>query len=125
MGTAAADEDALMAAHADVAALGLVPEVKTYLEVEADNLAKDRLTTYRVAIRVLSDERQEVYRLIKGMSADPTDIDLTRPKSTMAATYLREADGAETPLPTYPQHLLCDENGTFPVVLNDWERDVL
>ncbi len=65
------------------------------------------------------------YRLIKGMSADPTDIDLTRPKSSMEATSLREADGAETPLPTYPHHLLCDENGTFPVVLNDWEREVL
>nr|MBP6582835.1 type III restriction endonuclease subunit R [Chromatiaceae bacterium] len=120
-----AEDEALMAAHVDIAALGLVPEVKSYLDGEAEKLANAWLTQHRVVIKALSDERQEVYRLIKGMSADPTDIDLTRPKSTMEATSLREADGAETPLPTYPHHLLCDENGTFPVVLNDWEREVL
>lgn len=120
-----AEDEALMAAHVDIAALGLVPEVKSYLDGEADKLAHAWLTAHRVAIKALSDERQEVYRLIKGMSADPTDIDLTRPKSSMEATSLREADGSETLLPTYSHHLLCDENGTFPVVLNDWEREVL
>lgn len=120
-----ADFEALMAAHAEVAALGLVPEVKTYLEAEADKLAKDWLTTYRVAIKALSDERQEVYRLIKCMSADPTDIDLSKPKSWMEATHAREADGTETPLPTYAHHLLCDADGAFPAELNAWERDVL
>jgi hypothetical protein len=120
-----ADFEALMAAHAEVAALGLVPEVKTYVEAEADKLAKDWLTTYRVAIKALSDARQEVYRLIKGMSTDPTDIDLSKPKSWMEATHAREADGTETPLPTYPHHLLCDADGAFPAELNAWERDVL
>lgn len=33
--------------------------------------------------------------------------------------------GSESILPAYPSHLLCDENGVFPVVLNDWEREVL
>jgi type III restriction enzyme len=32
------DEDALLEAHADIAAIGLVPDVKAYLEAEADNL---------------------------------------------------------------------------------------
>jgi hypothetical protein len=59
------------------------------------------------------------------MSTDPTDIDLSRPRSSMEATTVREADGSETPLPTYPRHLLCDEKGDFPAELNDWERDVL
>jgi hypothetical protein len=119
------EDEALMDAHADIAALGLIPEVKTYLDAEADKLATTWLTTHRVAIKALSDERQEVYRLIKGMSTDPTDIDLSRPRSSMEATTVREADGSETPLPTYPRHLLCDEKGDFPAELNDWERDVL
>ena len=33
-------EDALMEAHADIAALGLVPEVKLYLDAEAEVVAK-------------------------------------------------------------------------------------
>lgn len=119
------DEEALREARADVAALGLVPEVKTYLEAEADKLAQQWLTTYRVNIKALSDARQEVYRLIKGMSAEPTDIDLSKPKSWMEATHAREANGTEIPLPTYSHHLLCDDTGAFPAELNEWERAVL
>jgi len=52
-------EDALMEAHADIAALGLVPEVQTYLDAEADTVAKSWLDEYRVPIKGLSDERQE------------------------------------------------------------------
>ena len=33
-------EDALMEAHADIAALGLVPDVKTFLEAEADKVSR-------------------------------------------------------------------------------------
>ena len=35
------DEEALMEAHADIAALGMVPEIKEYLEAEADKSCKD------------------------------------------------------------------------------------
>jgi hypothetical protein len=46
------------------------------------------------------------------------DIDLAKPKSWMEATTARESDGSETPLPTYEHHMLCDENGFFPVEMN-------
>ena len=118
-------EEALMEAHADIAALGLIADVKTYLDAEADKLAKSWQAKYRVAIKSLSDERQESYRQIKEMSADPEDIDLAKPKSWMEATTVREANGTETPLPTYESHLLCDEDGSFPAELNTWEVDVL
>lgn len=120
-----AEIEALRVARADIAALGLVPEVKTYLDAEADMLAKTWLSTYRVAIKGLSDARQEVYRLLQSMSSEPADIDLAKPTSWMEATTVREADGRETPLPTYQHHLLCDPHGNFPVDLNDWEADVL
>jgi type III restriction enzyme len=118
-------EEALLAAHANIAALGLVPDVKEYLDTEADKLAKSWLDEYRVAIKGLSDERQEAYRQIKEMSTEPQDIDLTKPKSWMAPTFAREANGEEHPLPTREHHLLCDADGEFPINLNDLEEDVL
>jgi type III restriction enzyme len=118
-------EDALMEAHADIAALGLVPDVKSFLDAEADKMAKAWLDEYRISIKGLSDERQEAYRLIREMSTEPQDIDLTKPKSWMEPTSAREADGSETPLPTYEHHLLCDEAAKFPAEMNTWEIDVL
>ncbi|UGA42449.1 hypothetical protein HU230_0029740 [Bradyrhizobium quebecense] len=118
-------EEALIEAHADIAALGLVPDVKTYLDDEASKLAKSWLSKYRVQVKSLSDERQEAYRQIKEMSADPEDIDLAKPKSWMEATTIREQDGNETHLPTYDRHLLCGDNGEFPAEMNTWEIEVL
>jgi hypothetical protein len=118
-------EDALLEAYTDIGALGLVPEVKPYLDAEADRLARKWLDQYRIEIKDLSDERQEVYRQIKKMSTEPEDIDLAKPNSWMVATTAREADGAEKPLPTYELHLLCDEGGLFPAEMNVWESAVL
>lgn len=118
-------EEALMEAHADIAALGLVTNVKTCLDAEADKLAKSWFCTYNAQIKGLSDERQEVYRSLKGMSADPGEIDLAMPKAWTVATTEQDAHGNKKPLPSYKQHLLCDESGLFPAEMNDWERAVL
>jgi len=118
-------EEALMEAHADIAALGLVTNVKTCLDAEADKLAKTWFDTYNTQIKALSDERQEVYRSLKGMSTEPGEIDLATPKSWTVATTEQDALGYKKPLPTYKQHLLCDENGLFPAEMNDWEKTVL
>lgn len=117
--------EALMDAHANIAAMGLVPEVKDYLDAQADKLVQTWFNRYRVQIMSLSDERQEQYRQIKGMSAEPEDVWLTRPKVRLEPTIERDRDGREKPLPTYAHHLLCDEDGLYPVVLNDPEREVL
>lgn len=118
-------EEALMEAHADIAAMGLVPEIKPYLDAEADKLTTSWLTQHRVSIKALSDDRQEVYRQIREMSADPQDIDLATPQSWMEPTTIRHADGTETPIRTFEHHLLADKDGSFPSVLNGWEEDVL
>ncbi|QYX58088.1 DEAD/DEAH box helicase family protein [Roseovarius sp. SCSIO 43702] len=118
-------EAALIEARVTVAALGLVPEVKEYLETEAESLANKWLTNHRIEIKSLSDERQEVYRQIREMSAHPLDVDLAKPASWMQPTTVREADGSETPLPRFERHLLCAEDGMFPEDFNSWEGDVL
>jgi len=118
-------EAALIEARVTVAALGLVPEVKEYLEAEAESLANKWLTKHRIEIKSLSDERQEVYRQIREMSAHPLDVDLAKPASWMQPTTVREADGSETPLPRFERHLLCGWDGMFPEDFNSWEGDVL
>jgi len=118
-------EAALIEARVTVAALGLVPEVKEYLESEAESLANKWLTKHRIEIKSLSDERQEVYRQIREMSAHPLDVDLAKPTSWMQPTTVREADGSETPLPRFERHLLCAADGMFPEDFNSWEGDVV
>lgn len=119
-------EDALIEAHTVVAAIGLVADIKGYLESEAEKLSNQWLTDYRVAIKGRSDERQDVYREIREMSAHPLDVDLARPKSWLQPTSSREQNGTEIALPRFEKHLLCDEEGLFPVDLNNnWEQTIL
>jgi type III restriction enzyme len=118
-------DDALIEAHTDVAAIGLVPAIKDYLEAEAEKLANEWLTTHRVAIKGLNDEHQDVYRQIREMSADPLDVNLARPKTWLQPTTARDPDGAEYDLPRFEKHLLCDEDGLFPEDFNEWEDKVL
>jgi len=118
------DVEAFVEARADVAALGLVEEVTRYFDAEADKLSKEWFATYRIPVKSLSDERQDIYRQIKQLSAEPQDTDLMRPNTWVENTAFREA-GNERPIPSHPRHLLCDEGGMFPAELNDWESKVL
>lgn len=118
-------EAALIDAHVTIGALGLVPGIRETLEAEAEKLANQWLTRFRVDIKKLSDERQDVYRQIREMSANPMDVDLARPTSWMQPTTIREANGSETPLPSFERHMLCDEHGMFPEDFNSWEGEVV
>lgn len=120
------DEEALVEAHIAVAAIGLLPEIKDDLEAAAEDLSNKWLEKYRITIRGLPDERQEIYRQLRESSTDPLDIDLARPKTWLQETTIKEPDGTEVPLPQYEKHLLCDENGLFPEhFTSSWEPDVL
>lgn len=118
------DEEALIDAHTDIAALGLIDAVKVRLEQAAEALANKWLGEYQAAIAELSDKRRDAYREISELSATPFDVRLVKPISSLQPTMAREA-GIETPLPKYPKHLLCDPEGTFPAELNEWENYVL
>lgn len=118
-------EEALIEAHTVIAALGLVPDLKDDLEAAAEKLSNQWLTNYRVQVKSLSDERQEVYRQIREMSADPLDVDLARPNTWLQMTTARKADGTEEPLPRFERHMLCDDDGLFPGDFNSWEGKVV
>tara|TARA_R110002110_G_scaffold68731_10_gene185886 strand:- start:10871 stop:11758 length:888 start_codon:yes stop_codon:yes gene_type:complete len=118
-------EAALIEAHVTIGTLGLVPGIRETLEAEAEKLANQWLTRFRVDIKNLSDERRDVYRQIREMSANPMDVDLARPMSWMQPMTIREANGTETPLPSFERHMLCDEHGMFPEDFNSWEGEVV
>jgi type III restriction enzyme len=119
-------EDALIEAHTIVAAVGLVPDLRDHVEAEAENSSNQWLTQFRVAIKSLSDERQDVYRQIREMSVDPLDVDLARSNTWLQPTTAREPDGREVKLPCFERHLLCDEDGLFPENFkSSWEPKVL
>lgn len=116
--------EALVQARVGIAALGLVSEVQPYLDAEADKLAKAWLAKYRVDIKSLSHDRQEAYRQVVEMSSEPQDLDLVKPeaKDELTATIENEKT---TPLPTWRDHLLCDDEGNFPAEMNSWEKAVI
>lgn len=120
------EEEALIEARTTIAAIGLVPAIKNDLEAAAESLAKDWLDKYHDEIKTLTDERQEVYRQISEMSADPLPVDIARPHMWLQPTTAREPNGKEFDLPRYERHLLCDEDGMFPNnSVSTWEPAVL
>ncbi len=119
------EEEKLIEAHTVIASLGLILGVKNDLEAAAGVLANEWLEEYKPRIKKLSDERQDVYRQIREMSAEPLDVDLAAPKSWLQATTELKANGKEEKLPHYPMHLLCDAEGNFPFEHNSWEEKVL
>jgi hypothetical protein len=118
-------ESALIEAREDVAALGSMGNLEPHLYAEANKLANLWLTEYRDRIKGLPDDRQEAYRQIIALSHEPQSVDIAKPVAWIEATAVREPDGKMTKLPTHSNHLLCDESGEYPAVLNKWEDAVL
>jgi len=117
-------EEALVEARVEVAALGLVSEVQPDFDAAADKLAREWLAGYSADIKRLSHDRQESYRQVREMSSEPQDVDLVKPEGRFEPTKVRDGN-TETSLPTFKDHLLCDEQGDYPAELNEWETKVV
>jgi hypothetical protein len=118
-------EAALIEAREEIGALGLMENLQQLFDVEAKALSDNWLSQYGPQIKQLPDERQDAYRQITALSREAQAIDLAMPLTRREATMVREADGREDKLPTYPAHLLCDTAGFYPSELKGWERAVL
>ena len=117
-------EEALMNGRVAIAAMGLVSELQAVVDAEADTLARAWFAEYRNTIKALPDDRRDAYREIQELSTDPQDVDMERPVARYEATMVRE-HGVESLIPTFKAHLLCDEKGEFPAVMNGPESDVV
>ena len=116
------DDDGLLDAHVKVAALAQVEGVSEELDREAEELARKWFDEYRVEIRGLTDERRDVYDEIRGMSPEPQEVEIKRPRVRTEDT--KDAEGNE--LETRTGHLMSDGDGNFPIgSLNQWETEVL
>lgn len=118
-------DDALIEAREEVAALHLLENLQVLFDAEAKNLSDSWFSEYRGQIKELPHDRQEAYRQIVAFSKEPQDVDLAQPISRVEPTKRREVSGSETEIPTYRQHLLCDEKGLYPSELNTLEHAVL
>lgn len=119
------EEEALIDAHTAIAALGLVSAIKIGLEAFAEELAREWLAEHHDSIAALKDDRQDVYRQIREMTADPLPVEIIPPHLWLEKTASRE-NGKEVDLPHYDQHLLCDEDRLFPQDFrSSWEPTVL
>lgn len=120
-----ADDDGLREAYVKVAALATVKDVREKVDAEALELTKTLFAKHRVAIRGLSDARQQDYENIRAMATQP-QRGVLKPPRTRIEGFSVEVDEAFVPAPTAPLHLMSDAAGQFPLTsLNEWEREVI
>lgn len=116
--------EALVSAKVTVASLCLVTEIQGYLDQIANNIVNNWVGLYQSKIDHLSDERKETYFQILQMSTEPQDFHLEKPVTHFEMMTIRE-NGQDKEIPLYPNHLLSNDDGLFPCILNDWEQHVL
>ena len=120
------DDDSLRDAFVTTAALAIIPEVRAEIDREADKLATAWFAKYRVDIKSLSDDRQQVYAEIQALATQPQRGYLTRPRTRIEDYVEVLLDGQQAFAPTVDRHLMSDEDGLVPIgSLNEWEREVV
>lgn len=120
------DDDTLRDAYVVTSALAIIPEVRTSIDREADLLAKMWFERYRVAIKGLSDDRQQAYADVQALATEPQRSSMIRPRNRIEDYVVLDDDGQQAMAPTAPLHLMSDAEGSCPIgALNDWEREVV
>lgn len=118
-------EDALVEAQTTVAALGLVPDIQSFVMDEAAKLTKKWLDEHRVQISNLTDEKTDIYRKIREQSAGVEIVELSVPRSGIGSPSTN-VNGQEVDNPRLAHHLLSDGDGLYPNVSDSsWEEEVL
>jgi type III restriction enzyme len=119
-------DDGLRDAYVRAIALASIKEVRDKVDREALELTEQLFATHRVAIKDLPDVRQQEYENIRAMVTAPQRGSLRPPRTRVEGFASVEGDGQIATAMLVPLHLMCDEDGHFPLSgLNDWERDVV
>lgn len=121
-----ADDDGLRSAYVKTSALATVPDVREKVDAEADELADGWFVQHRVAIKGLTDERQQDYETIRALATEPRRGELARPRRRMEDYATTDDAGQIGVAPLVGKHLMSDADGMFPIgTLNDWERAIV
>jgi type III restriction enzyme len=103
------------------AALLRVSGIATKVESTATDWVKERLDQFRVQILNTVGATRDAYTRVQEQTTVPEAVTVQLRQNERAAT--KDAKGDD--LPRYDGHVFADADGTFPVVLNEWERTVV
>lgn len=117
------DDDLLREAYVKTAALATVKEAREKVDHDAAEVTERWFDEHRVAIKGLPDDRQQAFEEIRAMAVEPQRTYLSRPRTRLEDYKSVDDDGQISDAEVVPLHLMCDENGDFPLSsLNSWER---
>lgn len=120
------DDDDLRDAFVRSAALATIKDLRDAVDREALKMTDYLFAKYRVAIKGLSDVRQQTYEDIRAMATEPQRGVLRPPRTRMEGFSVELDDGQIVAAPLAKHHLMSDENGDFPLgSLNLWEYEVV
>jgi hypothetical protein len=120
------DDDGLREAFVTVSGLAIVKEVREQVDREAKQLADKWFDQHRVAIKELSDERQQAFEEIRASATEPQRGELKRPRTRMEDYQVVDEDGQIAIAFQVGGHLMSDDGGMFPLSsLNAWELEVV
>lgn len=115
------DDEDLLDVRTSVAALFLVDDVVAELEAAATTWVRTQLARFRVDIEHATGATRDGYRRVQEQTTTPEVVGVDLRDNVTAPT--KDRNGAA--LPTYPGHVYAAVDGTFPAVLNEWERAVV
>ncbi len=113
-----ADRDAI---RIRCAALLRVDGIAATIESTATDWVKERLDQFRVQILNTVGATRDAYTRVQEQTTLPEAVTVQLRQNERAATKDSKGDD----LPRFHGHVFADPDGTFPVVLNDWERTVV
>jgi hypothetical protein len=103
------------------AALLRVDGIAAKIDSTATDWVKERLDQFRVQILNTVGAARDAYTRVQEQATVPEAVTVELRQNERAATKDSKGDD----LPRFRGHLFADSDGTFPVVLNDWERAVV
>lgn len=120
------EDDGLRAAYVRTSALAIVKAVREKVDREAEELAEKWFAEHRVAIRELTDERQQAFEVIRAEATEPKRGEVKRPRTRVEDYAVVDEDNQIAVAPLAGRHLMSDADGEFPLSsLNGWEYDVV
>jgi len=103
------------------AALLRVDGIAAKIESTATDWVKERLDQFRVKILNTVGATRDAFTRVQEQTSVPEAVTVQLRQNERAATKDTKGDD----LPRFHGHVFADADGTFPVVLNDWERTVV
>ena len=103
------------------AALLRMDAVRGAIDAAATQWVQEQLDRFRVAIKNTTGSTRDAFTRVLEQTTAPETVTVQLRDNERAATKDRNGDD----LPRYTGHLFADEDGQFPVDLNDWERAVV